>query len=420
MTPARACVWSAAPVAPVPSPASGPRSSRSSWRRATSPASRSSVGSARRLRRWQERALQLHREPPCPRGEAPRAVRGPGGRVLPARLRQRPGDLRRRRAEMLHFFASRLKFSRFAHVSLVDEREGRTARAGPPRGLRGLRGRAAPLGLRQPQDDRDPPRGQPHRVERDLRSSRSGPALRRRALLAAPAAGEGRRGEPGRLGQGILLQGPPLRRPRGPRAAAPRVAPRRSTRRGPPARPASSRSCVWPRSVSACAPADPRPGVRAALPGPRGPDRPWSSTRATATPCRPRRSASPERSTSTPIGCGSWPGRHEALPPARPRRSGTTSYCAEHRAKALAAVSGERAQPLRPAPADPRPRARGRGVPDRDRPPPPPHVEGRRGSPPCPAPLRRAPTASFAPSRRRRDQRLFGAPYVQAILKETA
>ena len=94
--------------------------------------------------------------------------------------------LRRRHEELIHFFASRLKYSRFAHV-----RSSRTSASSrwcaPARVLRDLRRRAAGGGVRQPEDGGDQAPRDPDPVERHVRPGGARLRLRRRAVHAATA-----------------------------------------------------------------------------------------------------------------------------------------------------------------------------------------------------------------------------------------
>ena len=128
--------------------------------------------------------------------------------------------------EVVHFFASRLKYSRWAEVTLVpDEQVESLVRAlvdhvaafgGIP--LVAVFDRPKTVALQVG------PRWRGHGVESDVcrRGARS--RARRGSVLAVSAARERQRRESGRLGEGLVLQAAALSRSRGSRAAAARVA----------------------------------------------------------------------------------------------------------------------------------------------------------------------------------------------------
>jgi hypothetical protein len=79
------------------------------------------------------------------------------------------------RRQRVHFFASRLKYSRWVQVSLVENEARRGTGARHGRSLRRMGWPATARGVRSPQDDRsqvDEGR-QSHRVESDLRRGRA-------------------------------------------------------------------------------------------------------------------------------------------------------------------------------------------------------------------------------------------------------
>ena len=116
----------------------------------------------------------------------------------------------------MHFFASRLKYSRWVEVTLVARRARRDAGADAGRSSRRLRRRPVGGGLRSAEDGRAAvgPRWRGHGVESDVRrrGARSGPG--RRSVLAVSPAGERQRRESRRLGEGLVLQAAALSRSR--------------------------------------------------------------------------------------------------------------------------------------------------------------------------------------------------------------
>jgi len=119
----------------------------------------------------------------------------------------------------VHFFASRLKYSRWIEVTLVrDERvetlvptlvDHLAAFGGIP--LVAVFDRPKTVALKC-------------RVESDVCRRRAGLGDRRGSVLALPAAAEGQRRESRRLGQGLVFQAASISRSGGSRAAAARVA----------------------------------------------------------------------------------------------------------------------------------------------------------------------------------------------------
>src|SRR5690606_2299575 len=104
----------------------------------------------------------------------------------------------------------------------------------------------------------------------------------------------------------------------------------------------------------------------------------WSTSRASATPCRRALAACPPRSTSIRTGCGSWPRAGASRRPIRAFRASAR--------RATCRASAPSSWPRSPGPesastscgAPPGARPRGRGLPDRADPCPAPHLEGRR------------------------------------------
>jgi transposase len=126
----------------------------------------------------------------------------------------------------VHFFASRLKYSRWVEVTLVpDERVETLVRAlvehlaafgGIP--LVTVFDRPKTIALKWGA------RWRRHGMESDVCRGRARSRHRRRGVLAVPAAGERERRESGRVGEKFLLQAAPISRSPGSRAAAARLA----------------------------------------------------------------------------------------------------------------------------------------------------------------------------------------------------
>ena len=192
-----------------------------------------------------------------------------------------------------------------------------------------------------------------------------------------PAA-EGSGREPGRLGEGLLLQAAPLPRREDLDAAARRVAGRGEhgapvARHGRPARHADR------RGAGAAASAEGRAGgPGAAHPGHRRARPASSSTTPTRTRCRPTRSASPARSTSIAIASASSPGRFSAEHLAPVGSPGTARPCRSTARSAWPPCPGKRARRYLQREHLLELGAAGAGVPHRARPSPPADLDPRR------------------------------------------
>ena len=142
------------------------------------------------LHRRQERALCAGADAARPHRDAAGPLRRPAGRVFAARFRRgATSGIRTGPRRTVHFFASRLKYSRWAEVTLVsDERVETLVRAlvdhfaafgGIP--LVAVFDRPKTMALQVG------PRRRRHGVESDVCRRRARPRDRRRSVLAVPA-----------------------------------------------------------------------------------------------------------------------------------------------------------------------------------------------------------------------------------------